>query len=186
MIRVQSIERVQKQSAVTAVAVFLVTISVAILSKPHYRVFFDFLSTLGYQNANAHWFNYGLLLVGLLLMAFFIASAFKHPHPWNWAGAFFGLTGSFGLIGIGLFPMTNRLYHFWATQLFFASMALAVLFFTAYLQKYRQEAFVTKAMALLVLVCSALFLFSQEPILENIAVLAFGIWLLGMAFEKKE
>ena len=192
----QLLERAVRYSAAGTVLAFSASVALAVLSTPPgYRLFFQYLSDLGTAGPGAAYFNYGCILTAAFILVFFTSLGALERRTWlakpkifsgwHWLatlGMLAGMGAALGLFGVGLFPEnTAGHYHAIASAVYFVGAAIAVFLFTV--NKKLQETSTPGTMGVggLFIALGLLFEFTHDALTENLAVLAFGAWLLLMA-----
>lgn len=153
-----------------AVLAFLSFTALAVLNYANYSFAGQFLSELGIGENSAFWFNFGLMVAGVLFAVFF-AGFFKKAK----AVSMLGILASIALIGVGVFPLTQEFLHDLSVGLFFAFAGLAVLVFS--LRRLRES----KLLSLLgfAVFASVLALFALGlPLVQKLSVALFLLWVL--------
>ena len=165
-----------------------VSIGMAVLSKPGYKLFFEFLSDLGESGIAAQWFNYGLILAGIILGIFFLTLAIALRGKLARIGSLIGILSGIALSGVGIFhtPLPS---HFAVSVSFFALAGISAIFIavSALREKEITKRVVWLAAAFILLdVLFAVFYDSTaSPGLETITVILFEAFAFGLALGRK-
>lgn len=123
----------KKLSGITRVAgvcglfipvVMFACLGLALASSPWFTWTEHALSDLGVRNSTAALFNYGMIAGGTLI---FIFSLGLIKILSTKTGAYLLLLSSFALIGIGVFPETVFVLHFFTSASFFVILTIAFL-----------------------------------------------------------
>jgi hypothetical membrane protein len=99
-------------------------LGLSIASSPWFTWSEHALSDLGIQKSTAAVFNNGMIIGGVLTCVFSLGLISVLS---NKTGAYLLLISSFALIGIGLFPETVFMLHFFTSASFFVILTLALL-----------------------------------------------------------
>jgi hypothetical membrane protein len=163
------------------VIVFVVSTAGAILLKPDFHIFMNFLANLGTGEVSGLLFNAGMMATAVLLAIFFLSlRPLLGTRQRITLGVAMGLAASAGLAGVGIFPAGTDSYHTFAAALFFLASALAVALFHLAVTEDRTSTPVSRASGVAYFAFGVLFVVLGRPWMENMAVVAFGIWLLAM------
>jgi hypothetical membrane protein len=168
-------------SAIGAVAVFVVSIAGSALLKPDYHVFMNYLSNLGTGAVSGPLFSAGLVVSAVLLAMFFTAlQQVLGNRQRVTLGTASGLTSAAGLAGVGIFPVGMEPFHTFCATLFFLASALAVVLFHLTATDDRRSTPISRASGAAYVALGVLFVLLERPWVENLSVVAFGVWLLAM------
>jgi hypothetical membrane protein len=124
---------IRKQSGITRIAgicgifipiVIFTCLGLSIVSSPWFSWTQHALSDLGIQQNTAGVFNYGLILGGILALIFSLGLI---QILSNKIGACLLAFSSLALIGIGVFPETIFVLHFFTSASFFVLLTIALL-----------------------------------------------------------
>jgi len=116
--------------AIKGAVIFLVFTSVAAAHYPGYSFWHNYLSDLGKERASAPFFNIGVILTGITMLALFgILAARKSPVSLR-VPVVAACIASIGLVGVGVYPSTMPLEHTISALSFFAFMGAAVILFS--------------------------------------------------------
>ena len=183
-----------KYSAAGTVLAFSSSVALAVWAAQGYALFFQLLSDLGVGNGAPYYFNYGCMLTAAFIFAFFASLGAierenwkakpKHLCAWHWLatiGMLAGIVAALALAGVGFFPKTSQPMHSAASMVFFISAAVAVFLFTVNKKLQGTSSRGTMGAGGLFIALGLLFGFTRAPLTENLAVAAFGVWLLLMA-----
>jgi hypothetical protein len=111
--------------------------------------FNHFISELGERGVSraARLFNTGLVAGGMIILPYIVGLGIRFGSVLGWLGMVSGLAATFGVIGVGLFPMNNISAHVKAATLYFRAglvmvslYGLAILFQPAHAQVVPQAA----------------------------------------------
>lgn len=137
------------------------------------------LSDLGAIGISAFFFNNGLILGGIFVFIFSLGLAENLPRK---TGAYLLTVSSLALIGIGLFPKTLFLLHYFSSAVFFVLITLALLFIGIAMKRDQIEhSMGSAAIAFAFLAISAPFLlnfFKGIAIPEAIVCFPAFIWCM--------
>lgn len=137
------------------------------------------LSDLGITGNSAVFFNYGMIIGGILA---FIFSLGLIKVLSNKAGAYLLAFSAVALVGIGVFPETVAALHFISSALFFMLLTIALLIIGLTIKQNQFERSVGSLAFLfaLVAISSTVFLFSMEGIAISEALSCFPafVWCL--------
>jgi hypothetical membrane protein len=168
-------------SSIGTVGVFMVSIAVSVLLKPDYHVFMNYLSNLGTGEASGPLYSAGMVVTAVLLAIFFAAlRPILGTRQRVTLGTVSGLAAAAGLSGVGIFPVGVEPYHTLAATLFFLASALAVVLLHLAVTEDRVSTPISRAAGVAYVALGVLFVLLERPWVENLSVVAFGIWLLAM------
>jgi hypothetical membrane protein len=150
-----------------------------------YALTLQFLSDLGMSDSNvAHYFNRGLIVLGITLIPFFLAVPGIDRPDAVWL-RFIGLSGgvaSMGLIGLGLFPadfdMHNVMLALWAIPTPFA-----IICFLAAMSRSQPRGIYVPCLSLALLFASIIIMLLMQHsiiLLQKVAVIALLLWFPAM------
>ena len=96
-----------------------------------YSLLNHFISELGEVGVSpaARIFNGGLMVGGLLLVPFMVGLGMDVNSVWGWLGTLAGLTASFGVAAVGLYPMNKMTPHVRAAMTYFRSGLVMLLLY---------------------------------------------------------
>jgi hypothetical membrane protein len=168
-------------SAIGAVSTFIACVAASVLLKPDYHIFMNFLSNLGTGEASGPLFSAGMVVTAILLAIFFSAlRPILGTRQRVTLGTASGLAASAGLAGVGIFPAGMEPYHTFCAAFFFLASGLAVVFLHLVVVEERISTPISRASGAAYVALGVLFVLLERPWVENLAVVAFGIWLLAM------
>ncbi|MDD1656129.1 MAG: DUF998 domain-containing protein [Methanomicrobiales archaeon] len=168
-------------SSIGAVTIFIVSIAGSVLLKPDYHIFMNYLSSLGTGEISGPLFSTGMVVTAALLAVYFWAlRPILGIRQRVTLGTASGLVSAAGLAGVGIFPVGVDPYHTLAAALFFLASALAVVLFHLVVVEERISTPISRASGIAYVALGVLFVLLERPWVENLAVVAFGIWLLAM------
>lgn len=104
--------------------VIFICLGLSIVLSPWFTWTQHALSDLGIQQNTAAIFNNGLIFGGILIIIFSLGLI---QILSNKIGAYLLLLSSFALIGIGIFPETLFIFHFFTSASFFILLTIALL-----------------------------------------------------------
>jgi len=162
----------KKQSEITRIAgmcgiflpvVIFTCLGLSIVSSPWFSWTQHALSDLGIQQNTAAVFNHGLILGGILA---FIFSFGLIQMLSNKIGAYLLALSSFALIGIGVFPETLFVLHFFTSAMFFVLLTIALLIIglTSKKNSFEHKMGTVALMLALIAIGSIVFLFYFDGI----------------------
>ena len=143
--------------------VIFTCLGLALLSSPWFTWTDHALSDLGVQTNTAALFNYGMIVGGVFAFIFSLGLIKVLSRK---IGGYVLLFSSIALIGIGIFPETVFVLHFFTSATFFVTLTVALLLLGITMQKDPFK----RPVGLLALACagvamtSALFLFPLKGI----------------------
>jgi len=143
--------------------VIFTCLGLALLSSPWFTWTDHALSDLGVQTNTAALFNYGMIAGGVLAFIFSLGLIKVLSRK---IGGYVLLFSSIALIGVGIFPETVFVLHFFTSATFFVTLTVALLLLGITMQKDPLK----RPVGLLALACagvamaSALFLFPLKGI----------------------
>lgn len=143
--------------------VIFTCLGLALLSSPWFTWTDHALSDLGVQTNTAALFNYGMIAGGVLAFIFSLGLIKVLSRK---IGGYVLLFSSIALIGVGIFPETVFVLHFFTSATFFVTLTVALLLLGITMQKDPFK----RPVGLLALACasvamtSALFLFPLKGI----------------------
>jgi hypothetical membrane protein len=168
-------------SAIGAVCVFIVSVATSVLLKPDYQIFMNFLSNLGTGSASGPIFSAGMVVTAILLATFFSAlRPILGTRQRVMLGTVSGLAASVGLAGVGIFPAGMEPHHTFCASFFFLASGLAVVLLHLVVVEERISTPISRASGVAFVALGVLFVLLGRPWVENLSVVAFGIWLLAM------
>jgi hypothetical membrane protein len=169
-------------SSIGTVGVFIVSVAGSVFLKPDYHVFMNYLSNLGRTGAaSGPLFSAGMVVTAVLLAIFFAAlRPILGTRQRVTMGTVSGLAAAAGLSGVGIFPVGVEPYHTLAAALFFLSSALAVVLLHLAVTEDRVSTPISRAAGVAYVALGVLFVLLERPWVENLSVVAFGIWMLAM------
>ena len=159
-------------------------IMLAMSGSPWFEWTKNALSDLGVEGISAFFFNNGLILGGIFTFIFSIGLAKMLSKK---TGAYILAVSSLALIGVGLFPKTIFVLHYFSSATFFILLTLALLLIGLSMKKEHFEpsiATVAIAFALFAL-SSPLFLSILDGVAvpEAIACFPAFIWCMTYGFK---
>jgi len=168
-------------SAIGAVVVFIASVATSVLLKPDYHIFMNFLSNLGTGEASGPLFSLGMVATAILLVVFFSTlRPIMGTRQRVTFGTASGLAAAAGLAGVGIFPAGTEPSHTFFAAIFFLASGLAVVLFHLVAVEEHVSTPVSRASGAAYVALGLLFVLLERPWVENLAVVAFGIWLLAM------
>jgi len=168
-------------SAIGAVCIFVVSVAASVLLKPDYHIFMNFLSNLGTGEASGPLFSAGMVATAALLVIYFSAlRPILGPRQRVLFGSASGIAAAVGLACVGIFPAGTEPYHSFSAAIFFLASGLAVVLFHLVIVEERISTPVSRASGVAYVALGVLFVLLERPWVENLSVMAFGIWLLAM------
>ncbi|MFA4906792.1 MAG: DUF998 domain-containing protein [archaeon] len=164
------------------------SIAMAVLSKPGYRLFFEFLSNLGESGIAALWFNYGLIVAGIILGIFFLSLAIAFQGKIARTGSLIGILSGIALSGVGIFHIPLPI-HFAVSVSFFALAGISAIFIAVSVLREKEIAkpvfWFAAAFIALDILFAAFYDSTASPGLETITVILFEAFALGLALGRK-
>jgi len=162
----------KRQSGITRIAgicgilipvVIFTCLGLSLVSSPWFIWTQHALSDLGIQQNTAVVFNNGLILGGILALIFSLGLITILS---NKIGAYLLALSSLALIGIGLFPETIFVLHFFTSASFFVLLAIALLIIGLTVKKnsFERKIGIFALMLALIAISSTVFLFHFEGI----------------------
>lgn len=162
----------RKQSEITRIAgicgifipvVIFTCVGLSIVSSPWFTWTQHALSDLGIQQNTAVVFNYGLILGGILALIFSLGLI---QILSNKIGAYLLALSSLALIGIGVFPETIFVLHFFTSASFFMLLTIALLIIglTSKKNSFERRIGLFALVLALIAISSIVFLFYFEGI----------------------
>ena len=168
-------------SAIGGVCVFVITVAGSVLLKPDYHLFLNFLSNLGTGEVSGPLFSAGVVGTAALLVVYFSAlRPVLGSSQRVLLGTTSGLVAAVALAGVGIFPAGTEPWHTFSAAIFFLASCLAVVFLHVVAVEERISTPVSRASGVVYVALGVLFVLLERPWVENLAVVAFGIWLLAM------
>jgi len=168
-------------SAIGAICTFIVTVAGSVLLKPDYHIFMNYLSNLGTGEVSGLLFNAGMVLTAVLLALYFASlRQVLGNRDRVTLGTASGLTSAAALAGVGIFPVGVEPFHTFFAALFFPASALAVVLYHLSVTEDRISTPISRASGVAYVALGVFFVLLERPWVENLAVVAFGIWLLAM------
>jgi len=163
---------IRKQSGITRIAgicgifipiVIFACLGLSIVSSPWFSWTQHALSDLGIQQNTAGVFNYGLILGGILALIFSLGLI---QILTNKIGAYLLAFSSLALIGIGVFPETIFVLHFFTSASFFVLLTIALLIIglTSKKNSFEHKIGTFALLLALIAISSIVFLFHFEGI----------------------
>ena len=163
---------IRKQSGITRIAgicgifipiVIFACLGFSIVSSPWFSWTQHALSDLGIQQNTAAVFNYGLILGGILALIFSLGLI---QILSNKIGAYLLAFSSLALIGIGVFPETIFVLHFFTSASFFVLLTIALLIIglTSKKNSFEHKIGTFALLLALIAISSIVFLFHFEGI----------------------
>jgi hypothetical membrane protein len=145
--------------------VIFTCLGVALISSPWFTWTHHALSDLGIMENSAVFFNYGMIVGGILTFVFSLGLIKVLSHK---TGAYLLALSSVALIGIGIFPETVATLHFITSASFFMLLTIALLIIGLTIRKNHFE----RSMGSLAFVFAVIALFSTVFLLylEGIAI----------------
>jgi hypothetical membrane protein len=131
----------KKLSGITRVAgicgllipvVIFICLGLSLVSSPWFTWTEHALSDLGVQKNTAALFNYGMIAGGVLTFVFSLGLIKVLSKK---IGAYLLLLSSIALIGIGVFPETVFVLHFFTSATYFVTLTIALLFLGITMQR---------------------------------------------------
>ena len=182
-------KRVTQLTAIAVIVIFVSGFLMAILSRKTYNPFTNYISDLGI-GAGAEWFNFGIIVTGILLFSFFglLSKQFK-KNTISTLGISTGAIASIGLVFVGIFPENVEFYHYAASMTFFLTAAISVLLLSLAKRQKNKLLHIPAALFLIstiigILVISGILVQISSELIEHITVLTFGIWIIATAFSE--
>ena len=173
-------------AAIGTALAFLFSVTLAVLSKPGYRVGFNYLSDLGANNVGAYWFNYGMIATAVFIFIFFTSLYKSHAKSQiGKLGIAAGIIAALGLAAVGFFPENIEPQHFIASAVYFVTAMLSVLFISMSMKLEKTASWITLLTGVLVVISGVVFMATELPLLENLAVATFGLWVLSVAWQEQ-
>jgi hypothetical membrane protein len=177
----KALHRYVTMSAIGAVCVFVISVAGSVLLKPDYQVFMNYLSNLGTGEVSGPLFNAGMVVTAALLVVYFSAMRpLLGPRQGVLLGTVSGVAAAVGLAGAGIFPAGMEPHHTFSAAIFFLASGLAVVFYHLVVVEERISTPVSRASGVAFVALGVLFVLLERPWVENLSVMAFGIWLLAM------
>jgi hypothetical membrane protein len=177
----KALHRWVTMSAIGAVCIFIASVAASVLLKPDYHIFMNFLSNLGTGEVSGPIFSVGMVVTAILLATFFSAlRPILDTRQRVTLGTVSGLAASVGLAGVGIFPAGTEPYHTFCAAFFFLAAGLAVVLLHLYATEERISTPISRASGVAFVALGVLFVLLERPWVENLSVVAFGIWLLAM------
>jgi hypothetical membrane protein len=175
----------RKQSGITRVAgvcgiflpvVIFTSLGLSIASSPWFTWTQHALSDLGIQENTALFFNYGMIIGGILALIF---SFGLMKLLSNKLGAYLLALSSLALIGIGVFPETIFALHFLTSASFFVLLAIALLIIglTSTQNSFERTLGLLALLLVLIAICSTVFLFHFNGIAITEALSCFPAFI---------
>ncbi len=123
-IRIKNITKIAGICGILIPVVIFTCIALAMAHSPWFEWTKHALSDLGIEGISAFFFNYGMILGGILV---FIFSIGLMRFLSNKTGAYILCASSLALIGIGLIPETTFFLHFFTSTSFFVLLTLSFI-----------------------------------------------------------
>jgi len=176
---------------------FLVFAFIAMAVYPGgYSFFGQVFSELGVAYPSSLFFNSAVIVTGLCMFPFFYRVSHEISAEWlaGYGRKVFlasGFISALGLIGVGVFPMNVRPYHFYAALLFFFFAALSTFLFGLNTLRDREQwnmadFFVSMSVSVMVFLLVVVMMprfDSYEPVVQKMAVFSVGLWAVYMALK---
>ncbi|MDG6220606.1 MAG: DUF998 domain-containing protein [Candidatus Thermoplasmatota archaeon] len=177
---------------ISGITIFLVLTGIAMLTRPDYSFWGDYLSNLGrteHYSSSAHFFNAGVVLAGTLSAPFFLLRLMRTKIVQERIAAAFAFLACFALAGVGIFPSDSaNIPHNIAALVFFLFLAISIGLYS-FIRRKRSiwhttvYGFWTVAIILVLL----LFNFTElGPALQKLAVGHALVWMAMFSLVERE
>lgn len=166
--------------------VFVVSIFLATLINPSYNHISQYLSELALNPSSAFFFNFGLIITGVLLIKFFwMLKPFFPGSKTAWFGISFGILSSIGLIGVGVYPLPMP-EHDAVARMFFVFTALSILALSLANQKTKTFSAKITRFGILVGIAHPIgLILGYSPLIQKGIIVLYGIWIVLVCLETK-
>jgi hypothetical membrane protein len=178
-------------SVILAFGAFNLLLALAIMARPDFALFTNYLSDLG-VGESAIYFNSACIIAGLLLVLIFYGF-----HEMSWRahmctlGCALGMLSGIALMGVGVFPETHE-WHFPVSASYFILAALSIATYTMNHVTRHGPLDILLAIGAVHFILSALLAYSaisdasNTPFYETATVFVFEIWVLAAAIHHQK
>ncbi|MFH1445732.1 MAG: DUF998 domain-containing protein [Nanoarchaeota archaeon] len=168
--------------AIMGFAVFSIFTFIAIFLTPGFNIATQYFSELGVSGLSAVFFNSGLILFGILLIPFYMKLRYDLGNSKLMKTTLIlGIASCFALMGIGLFPLTQRIMHNFFNYTFF-SLLTVVIFLTSAIMISKKQMF-HGLVGFVVIFFNTVFAFIiNETALQKFSIFTLELWVLTVIF----
>jgi|Deesub1362B_J571_1020462.scaffolds.fasta_scaffold00004_92 hypothetical membrane protein len=159
-----------------------IVIFICISINPWFVFTRDAFSDLGAPSANNPWlYNYGMIIIGLLIMVYSLRQIIDSQNKIETVGATFLFTAGIFLILIGMYPAGTRPHNFVSTWFFVqADMAILAWGIGLLARKWKDLGVLFTLMGTLGPIIAALIDWPSAATIETYGIIIIDIWVILM------